>query len=56
MPDFRRLIEDLWGLLDPDEPMLCECTSAWQCSDCALAVPVDGFAVPSVAPVEAGAA
>jgi hypothetical protein len=43
MPDFRRLIDELWGAVDPDEPMLCECTGAWQCPDCLLAAPVEGF-------------
>jgi hypothetical protein len=48
MPDFRRLIDDLWGAIDPDEPMLCECTNAWQCADCSLTASVEGFPSPSI--------
>lgn len=40
MPDFRRLLDDLWGAFDPDEPLFCECGPDWECPDCALAAPV----------------
>jgi hypothetical protein len=40
MRDFRRLIDDLWGAFDPDEPLFCECSDNWECPDCSLAAPI----------------
>ena len=51
MRDFRRLIDDLWGAIDPDEPIFCECTGAWECVDCSLSARAE-----DVAPATAQAA
>jgi len=48
MRDFRRLIDDLWGAIDPDEPMFCECTGAWECVDCSLSARAEDVAPATV--------
>ena len=55
MRDFRRFIDDLWGAIDPDEPIFCECTGAWECVDCSLATRVEP-AAPAVTPASMTAA
>jgi hypothetical protein len=37
MPALRRLIEDVWRAIDPDEPLFCDCSGTWECPDCSLA-------------------
>jgi hypothetical protein len=39
----------LWGLLDADQPLFCDCTATQTCVDCSLLGPVDDLDATAVA-------
>lgn len=38
----ERAVDALWAMVDPDEPLFCECTAGDGCVDCSLAGPFEG--------------